>query len=285
MGSVLRAFLPPEIAEGFDPGSLVFLPTESMGEALGSSFMDLAFSARFEGQEVRIQIIVEHKSSPDSGVYLQVAHYATGLWVRNHREGRSPLPVLPVLFYHGARPWSIPARLSEVVGTPGFLKEWSPDFSLVVIDAGRIEDRDIRDRVEDMNGVLALLALKHIFGDPETCLRILVREIRARKASCDILKPELDYISSYRGITRPEELRALLDPIIVEEGMPANIVDTWMEEWIQKGIEQGIEQGIQKEQILVVRNLLEQGILTPEQIAAAVGVEPSRVREIARSHS
>ena len=165
-----------------------------------------------------------------------------------------------------------------MVGTPGFLKEWSPDFSLVVIDAGRIEDRDIRDRVEDMNGVLAL---KYIFGDPETCLRILVREIRARKASCDILKPELDYISSYRGITRSEELRALLDPIIVEEGMPANIVDTWMEEWIQKGI----EQGIQKEQILVVRNLLEQGILTPEQIAAAVGVEPSRVREIARSHS
>ena len=66
-----------------------------MGEALGSSFMDLAFAACFEGQKVRIQIIVEHKSSPDSGVYLQVAHYATGLWVRNHREGRSPFQSFP----------------------------------------------------------------------------------------------------------------------------------------------------------------------------------------------
>ncbi len=293
LGSVLRAFLPPEVAKRFDPGSLVFLPTESMGEVLDASFMDLVFSARFDGQEGRVQIIVEHKSSPDSSVYFQVAHYATGLWVRNLREGGSPLPVLPVLFYHGVRPWNLPGRLSEVVGTPGFLKEWSPDFSLAMIDMGRIEDREIRLRVEDFRGVLALLALKHIFGDPETCLRILFRELKSRNASYDIIKPELDYVSSYLGHTRPEELKALLDPIIVEEGMATNIVDTWIEEGIQKGIQQGIQkgiqegiqEGIQKDKVLVVKNLLHQGILTPEQIAQAVGVEASRVLEIAREES
>ena len=63
--------------------------------------------------------------------------------------------------------------------------------------------------------------------------------------------------------------------------MPGNIVDTWIEEALQ----QGLQQGIQKEQDLVVRNLLEQGILTPEQIAAAIGMELSRVREIAQERS
>ncbi len=59
--------------------------------------------------------------------------------------------------------------------------------------------------------------------------------------------------------------------------MATNIVDTWIEE--------GIQQGTQKEKILVVGNLLKQGILAPEQIAKAVGVELSRVREMARLSS
>ena len=75
--------------------------------------------------------------------------------------------------------------------------------------------------------------------------------------------------------------------------MATNIVDTWIEEGIQKGIQQGIQkgiqegiqEGIQKDKVLVVKNLLHQGILTPEQIAQAVGVEASRVLEIAREES
>jgi len=272
LGEVLKAFLPPSVADRLDAGSLVFLPTESMGEALGGSFMDLAFSARFDGVECRVQIIVEHKSAPDAGTYFQVAHYATGLWLRSLREGKSPHPVLPVLFYHGVRPWDLPERLSDLLGTPSFLKGGIPDFSLTMIDLGRIEDEEIRRRVLDLDGVLALLALKYIFGDPQVFLRVLFREVRARNAAYDIMKPELAYIAGYRGINRPEGLKTLLDPILAEEGMAANIVDEW--------IEQGIEQGIEKEKNLVVKNLLRQGLLTEEQIAAVVGVDPSRVREI-----
>ncbi len=272
LGEVLKAFLSPEVADRLDAGSLVFLPTESMGEALGGSFMDLAFSALFDGVECRVQIIVEHKSVPDAGTYFQVAHYATGLWIRSLREGKSPLPVLPVLFYHGVRPWDLPERISDVLGTPPFLREGSPDFSLAMIDLGRIEDEEIRRRISDLNGVLALLALKYIFGDPKLFLRVLFREVRARKATYAIIKPELAYIAGYRGINRPEELKTLLDPIVQEEGMAANIVDEWIEE--------GIEKGIEKEKNIVVGNLLRQGLLTEDQIAAVVGVDLSRVREI-----
>ena len=54
--------------------------------------------------------------------------------------------------------------------------------------------------------------------------------------------------------------------------MAANIVDEWIEE--------GIEKGIEKEKNIVVGNLLRQGLLTEDQIAAVVGVDLSRVREI-----
>ena len=55
LGKVLKAFLPGDISASFDPGSLVPLATESVGEGLDSSLMDLAFSARFGDQEARIQ--------------------------------------------------------------------------------------------------------------------------------------------------------------------------------------------------------------------------------------
>ncbi|EQD23880.1 MAG: hypothetical protein D084_Lepto4C00688G0002 [Leptospirillum sp. Group IV 'UBA BS'] len=87
--------------------------------------------------------------------------------------------------------------------------------------------------------------------------------------------------------------------------MPGNIVDTWIEEGFQKGFQIGFQigsqigfqigsqigfqigfqRGVQHVRTLAVRNLLAQGVLTPEQIAEIVGTEPSRVREIARSLS
>ena len=59
MGKILKAFLPPEISALLDPGSLVALTTESVGEGLDVSFMDLAFMARFGDQQARIHLIVE----------------------------------------------------------------------------------------------------------------------------------------------------------------------------------------------------------------------------------
>ena len=76
--------------------------------------------------------------------------------------------------------------------------------------------------------------------------------------------------------------KRILDPIVKEEGMAQNIVDTWMEEWLQQGIQQGVQQGIQQEQDLVVRKLLERKILPPDEIASLLEVAPEHVRQIAR---
>ncbi|MGC8530335.1 MAG: Rpn family recombination-promoting nuclease/putative transposase, partial [Leptospirillia bacterium] len=81
LGKVLKAFLPREIAAALDPGSLVPLATESVGEGLDRSLMDLAFSGRFGGQEARIHLIVEHKSAPDPRTHFQINRYLGELWV------------------------------------------------------------------------------------------------------------------------------------------------------------------------------------------------------------
>ncbi len=295
MGKVLKAFLPPGISSSLDPGSLVPLATESVGEGLDASLMDLAFSARFGDQETRIHLIVEHKSSPDDGVHFQIAHYLCGLWARERKERRPLLPLLPILFYHGGRPWSLPGRLSDVLKPPPELLAVTPDFLLPVIDLHRIEDEEIRSRFDDVEAVLALLSLKHIFDGIETCARLLLREIWERKAPYGILKPEMDYMGSMHGIRSPLEMKRILDPIAKEVGMAQSIVDTWMEEWLQQGIEQGIRQGVQQgiqqgvqqgvrqNQEQMIDRLLQRGGFSHEEIASLVNVDIVRVREIAES--
>ncbi len=282
MGKVLKAFLPGEIATALDPESLVSLPTESVGEGLDASLMDLAFSARFGGRETRIHLIVEHKSTPDDGVHFQIAHYLCGLWVRERKEKRPLRPLLPILFYHGERPWPLPGRLSDVLKPPPELLAVTPEFLLPVIDLRRIEDEEIRSRFDDVEAVLALLSLKHIFDGIEHCVRLLLREIWERKAPYGILKPEMDYLGSMHGIHSPLEMKRILDPITKEVGMAQSLVDSWMEEWLQQGIQQGIQQGVRQNQEQVIRRLLERGGFSHEEIASLVNVDIVRVREIAK---
>ena len=150
----------------------------------------------------------------------------------------------------------------------------------------RIDDREIQNRLEDLSAILALLALKHITDDLDRCLRILLQEVRKRKAAYGILKPELAYLTSYHGITRPEDVVKTLVPIFREEGMAPNVIDQMFEEATQKGVQQGIQQGIQqgarKEQDRVVRALLARGLLSPEEIARTLGLDLSRVHALAR---
>ena len=305
MGKVLKAFLPGEIAAALDPGSLVSLPTESVGEGLDASLMDLAFSARFGGRETRIHLIVEHKSAPDEGVHFQIAHYLCGLWVRERKERRPLRPLLPILFYHGERPWPLPGRLSDVLMPPRELLAVTPDFLLPVIDLRRIEDEEIRRRFDDVEAVLALLSLKHVFDGIEHCARLLLREIWERQAPYGILKPEMDYLGIMYGILSPLEMKRILDPITKEVGMAQGLVDSWMAEWIQQGIQQGVQQGIQQgiqqgvqqgiqqgiqqgvqqgvrqTQDQMIRRLLVRGGFSHEEIASLVNVDIARVREMA----
>ena len=67
--------------------------------------------------------------------------------------------------------------------------------------------------------------------------------------------------------------------------MPTNVIDLMFEEALQKGIElgtrQGIELGTRQEKDRIVRDLLDKGLISPEEVAQIVGLDPVRVREIA----
>ena len=279
LGKILKAFLPPEISALLDPGSLVALTTESVGEGLDVSFMDLAFMARFGDQQARVHLIVEHKSSPDPTTHFQLIHYLSGLWVREIKEKRKPLPLLPILFYHGKTSWNLPARLVDVLRPPAELLDVTPDFRFHLIDLNRVDDEDVRRHAGDLEAVLALLSLKHIFDGVAPLMRLLLKEIWERKAPHAILKPEMSYVVGVYEISTSQEMKRIVDPIAREVGMAQDIVDTWLEEALQKGVQQGIQQN----QNQMIERLLQKGESSIEEIASLVGVDIERVRKVAES--
>ncbi len=76
---------------------------------------------RFEPIPARVAIIFEHQSSVDPTMAFRMLRYTVRTWERwlreptNRRKGRLPL-VLPVVLYHGARPWSAAKDLAALVG-------------------------------------------------------------------------------------------------------------------------------------------------------------------------
>ena len=92
-------------------------------------------------------------------------------------------------------------------------------------------------------------------------------------------------------ITNSQEMKQIVNPIAGEVGMAQDIVETWLDEYLQQGLQKGLEQGLEKgfqqgarlKEEQVIRTLLKQGTFSPEEIASLVGVELSRVREVAES--
>ena len=87
--------------------------------------------------------LLEHKSWPDSRVAEQLLRYLTRIWSFIARETPElPLlpPIVPLVVYHGARPWSGPRRISERLEAGHDLRRLVLDFPYFVFDVGPVAD-------------------------------------------------------------------------------------------------------------------------------------------------
>jgi predicted transposase YdaD len=69
------------------------------------------------GRERLVYVLVEHKSYHDPLVAVQLYRYLGAIWqqqwINRESEARGPLPKIhPVVFYHGAAPWTAPLELT-----------------------------------------------------------------------------------------------------------------------------------------------------------------------------
>lgn len=164
----LRHYLPGDLVAVLDLSTLE--PAEArfpgIGEAGGQG--DLAWSLRMRGEENHeVVVLLEHKSRRTAGVGRQILRYVLAIHdlaerVEGERpgakRGRKPLPaVVPVLVYHGERPWR-GSELRALTRLPEPVQRFVARVECVLVDLTARSDQEM-EGPPTLRSVF--LALKH----------------------------------------------------------------------------------------------------------------------------
>jgi hypothetical protein len=162
----LRHHLPGELLASVDLSTLEVSPDTFVAEDLRQDCSDLVYRIAFADSELRIYLLLEHKSRPEHWTLLQLLRYAVAAgeqYRKQHPQARHLPPVYPLGLYHGEREWKAPLSFHELVAPlPDALKPFVPQFRC------ELHDISVRSQVEIKGATLtrlAQLALRYIFTD------------------------------------------------------------------------------------------------------------------------
>lgn len=246
----LRAYLPPEIAGRIAWETLEIAKDSFVEKALRSHFSDLLYSACCGGREIKLYLLLEHKSHPDAWVALQLLRYQTRIWElhRKQKPGEPLPPILPWVLYHGQKRWRTPEAFHALFGAlDEALTPYVPAFRYELCDLNLPEPKQIHGQVTSR---LVLLALRHIFDPvPKQALREilpLAKAILDRETALEMLEVLLRYYVQTTQRLEENDIRDLLAQPMQEEEAMQTFIDRYIEQGRQQGLFAGMEKGIEK---------------------------------------
>lgn len=89
------------------------------------------------GWQIYLYVLFEHKSWQDPMTALQLLTYITALMQHLRRQGQPLAVVIPIVIYHGSKPWSTPVTLRQLVKSPEALRVFLPEHQVLVLDLPR----------------------------------------------------------------------------------------------------------------------------------------------------
>lgn len=237
-GALLRERLPAEVAALLADAPPEPLEGGYIDPALRASQSDRLFRVLLiSGETAFLYVLMEHKSAPDPGLPLQLLGYMLAIWRRYAGRDAARLralpPVLPVVLYHGARPWTTPTNFRGLIAADDIVLRHHLDFTYALTDLGRIDD----DRLSQTAALQAgLLALKYALQKTDPW-PVLMAILRALPENDPLVRPLLTYILSvYESVDRAMLIRAI--ETAKPEGENA-MLSLAAREWIAEGKAEG----------------------------------------------
>ncbi|WP_158043579.1 Rpn family recombination-promoting nuclease/putative transposase [Skermanella pratensis] len=240
-GALIRERLPAAVAELISQDDPVLMPGSFVDKELREYRTDRLYGVGIRtGGAAFIYVLMEHKSSPDPRIDLQLLGYETRIWQDwDKREGRDSEgrirklpPIFPLVVYHGEAEWRIPLSFADGLDLGDeALRPHVLDFRYSLADLGRIDD-DRLSREERLR--VGLLILKHGTRDGDLH-RTLVKLGRAAFAlGPDDLIALVRYILSEPNSVETAILRDALKEIV--PGQETRVMSIAAEEWKAEGI-------------------------------------------------
>lgn len=267
----LRGYLPAEIVAGIDWGTLAIAKDSFIEKSLRKHFSDLLYSAHHQAQDIKIYLLVEHKSSPDAWVPLQLLRYLVRIWELHRKQNpKQPLPpVIPLVLYHGRTRWHGPEDFRALFGpADAALAAYIPSFRHEFCDMALPEPAAVKGAVLSR---LVLLALRRIF-DPQPKQALaeilpLVREILNRDTALEMLEVLLRYYVQATQELDEHDIHELLTQTADGEDAMQTFIDRYIEQGREQGVFIGRQEGRQEgQQEVLLRQMTRKfGSLTPAQ--------------------
>ena len=262
-GGALRAVMPAVVAEALDWPTLAPCPGTFVDEVLRKRYTDVLFSVAWRGgSEALVYVLYEHQSTSDRWMALRLLRYLLRIWERwlaDHPKAERLPVIVPVVLYHGEKPWSAPVAFDALLDIPEAARSavapYLLQFNYLVDDLSQVPDERLRARRMTDVAKLAFACFKHarmqddfleILSEWRAVLIAVVRNPHARQA----LERVIYYILMVNRRVEPDELQAFLDRVAGPEAK--DVVMTAGERLIQQGEQRGIQQG---ERALLLRQL------------------------------
>jgi len=212
-----------------------------------------------DGGDLFLYVLIEHKSTPDPEIILQLLGYPLRIWRWLIGEGisvRALPPILSLVVYHGAREWNVALSLRETLAAPEVLTPHLPDFRYALVDLGPIPDLAL-SAYPPLRAGLLTLKYSHRDCDVKT---LLVQAFTDAKDLLPLFTMLTVYVTTVYTDVDATVLRQAIRTVKPEwEGSMLSLA---AREWMAEGRAEGRAEG--KAEIVLRQLRRKFGTLSPE---------------------
>jgi len=148
---LLRHALPAALHSQLDLDSLHMSPDTYVDETLKEHLADLVIQVVTKsGTTCYVYLLLEHKSTPEQLVGLQLLRYMALQWHKLQQDkklyhNKLP-PIVPLVIYQGQQPWPHSCRFQDSVDLPDDnFRAYVPDFTFGLFDTGQVNTEHLYD--------------------------------------------------------------------------------------------------------------------------------------------
>ena len=281
----LQHTLAPELVEEMDLDTLTIEKGSHVDTALAENFSDTVYNCRLSGTRIKIALLFEHKSAPDKNLPFQLHRYMANLWDNSINQKQPILPVIPIVLYHGKKPWTPGTLTTRFNKWPDAVKPYIPDFEFAFVDLSAYSNEAIKTGAFKAASLrIALLIMKNIF-DQQKLEHHLIQFLEIGRAyfqetqGLKFLEAVINYLLQATEI-EPDKLVQSVASISEKGGdIAMTTAEKLRQEGMQKGRQEGRQEGSHKTMVSLVRNAAKNG-LSEEMIAQIANLDITLVRKI-----
>lgn len=271
----LKNGLPVNISKHLDLYTIDYDDTNYVKNDFKNNMSDLVVKTTLKESQkpVDIYLLIEHKSvkEPQQMIFMQLFNYFHAMFQQDMNNGEPLRVIIPMIFYHGNRKWTVPSSFIDLFDVPKELKGHLLNFNYSLVNT---KNSSFIEKVKD-NALLysTMLAFKEAFKKENIdVIKEIIRTLHEAGLLENIGRVEIliRYIFQTKDVDK-----AQLKAIINSEG-------TKGEEIIMNVIEQHEAIGAKKGKIEVATKMLEKGYPL-DDIADITGLPLFKIKELKQS--